>query len=344
MKEIIEIKREGRTSSKVCIGNVIEDLASYLPDKKIVIITDSNLHRHYKSLIEKYDFIVIGLGETNKTLLTIEKIYDQLIEMGVDRHSFILGIGGGIVTDVTGFIASTYMRGLDFGFIATSLLAQVDASVGGKNGVNIGGYKNMVGVFNQPDFVLCDTSMLDTLPEKELRSGLAEIIKAGIIADPDLFQMLEGLTFEQIKEDKQTLMKIITASVKVKAKIVDMDEKEAGERKKLNLGHTFGHAIEKSTSEFVHGEGVAIGTVMACAVARKLGKLDQRTEQRIVQSFVNLGLPTECNLERKRLLKAMTSDKKKNASNIDIIIPCKIGHCEIVKLSFEQLDQLFIGE
>lgn len=343
MKEIINIKREGKSPSKVCIGNVIEDLSGYLPDKKVVIITDSNLHRHYKSLIEKYEFIVIGLGETNKTLLTIEKLYDQLIEMGVDRHSFILGIGGGIVTDITGFVASTYMRGVSFGFVATSLLAQVDASVGGKNGVNVGGFKNMVGVFNQPDFVLCDTSMLETLPEKEFRSGLAEIVKAGIIADKDLFEKFEGITFEGLVEDKQAIVDIITASVKVKAKIVDMDERESGERKKLNLGHTFGHAIEKSTSEFVHGEGVAIGTLMACEVARKLGKLDEQTSQRIMNAFVNLGLPTSCSIDRKRLLKAMTSDKKKDQTKIDIIVPCEIGHCEIIKLSFEELEQLFTG-
>ncbi|MFI3331624.1 MAG: 3-dehydroquinate synthase [Rikenellaceae bacterium] len=342
MKEIIEIPRPHRTTSKVCIGDVIQELDSYLPDNKIVVITDSNLHRLYRPLIEKYEYIVIGLGETNKTLLTIDEIYNQLIEMGVDRHSYIVGIGGGIVTDITGFVASTYMRGLGFGFVATSLLAQVDASVGGKNGCNVGGYKNMVGTFNQPDFVLCDTSMLSTLPEREVKAGISEIIKAGIIADKNLFEKFENTSFAELYSNKEILREVITDSVKVKARVVEMDEKEMGERKKLNLGHTFAHAVEKSTSDFLHGEAVAIGMVMASEVACGLGKLSKEDQERIIRSIKNMNLPTECSIDKRTLLKAMRSDKKKDQASIDVIIPCKIGHCEIIKMSFEELEKLFL--
>ena len=172
-----------KDSSEVIVGSVGELLPRLLPDKRVVVISDTNIDRHYHTLVNRYEHVLIGLGEASKTLVTADAIYKKFISMGVDRSTFVLAIGGGIVTDVAGFVASTYMRGVEFGFVSTSLLGQVDASVGGKNGVNVDGYKNMVGTFTQPRFVICDVGMLRTLPEREVRTGMAEIIKAGIIAD-----------------------------------------------------------------------------------------------------------------------------------------------------------------
>ena len=342
MKEIIEVKRGAGGLSRIVVGDVIGELRSYLPQRRVIVVTDANVHRRYKPIIDSFEHIIIGMGETNKTLYTVEKIYDELIALGADRECFILGFGGGIVTDVTGFVASTYMRGLHFGFVATTLLAQVDASVGGKNGVNVEGYKNMVGVFNQPEFVLCDTSLLKTLPEREFRAGLAEIIKAGIIADPTLFSLFEDHALDEFRQDGALLTRIITASIRVKAQIVESDEREAGVRKKLNLGHTFAHAIEKCSSEFLHGEAVAIGTVMMAGVSVRLGALTEDEAARISRVIAKMGLPTESGVDIKRLLKALKLDKKRDADQISLVLVRRIGSCEIRKTSFADLEKLFV--
>ena len=235
--------------SEIFVGSVGELLPRLLPKRRVVVVSDTNLDRYYHSLINRFDHILIGLGETSKTLQTLDMIYRRFIELGVDRSTFILGIGGGIVTDVAGFAASTYMRGLEFGFISTSLLGQVDASVGGKNGVNVDGYKNMVGTFTQPRFVICDVNMLSTLSLREFRSGLAEVIKSGVIADGELVAMLEQADFATLQHNTELLQEMVYRAIKVKADIVERDERESGDRRKLNLGHTLAHAIEKSSSK-----------------------------------------------------------------------------------------------
>ena len=239
MKYSIQVK-----DRSVVVGFLAEELPRLLPKGRVVVISDINMDRHYHSLLAQYDHVLISQGETSKTLHTVDKIYRQFIELGVDRSTFVLGIGGGIVTDVTGFVASTYMRGLEFGFISTTLLGQVDASVGGKNGVNVDGYKNMVGTFNQPRFVICDVGMLSTLSMREFRTGLAEMIKAGVIADQCLFERLEQVSLQNLREDNQLLSELVYRAIRVKADIVERDEREAGDRRKLNLGHTLAHAIE----------------------------------------------------------------------------------------------------
>ena len=204
----------GVANSGVYIGSVEQLLSQLLPKRRVIVITDSNVDRCHSALISSYEHIIIGLGEQAKNLTTLEKVYTQLMEMGADRSTFLLGIGGGIVTDITGFVGATYMRGVDFGFIPTTLLAMVDASVGGKNGVNIGGFKNMVGTFLQPNFVICDTAKLSTLSDREFAAGVAEIIKAAVIADPKLFELLESADFATLRSDNELLSRVVGASLK----------------------------------------------------------------------------------------------------------------------------------
>lgn len=340
--EQIEVKRAGRTPSIVAIGDTLGRIDEFLPDRRVIVITDANVYGLYKDIIDRWPSITIGLGETNKTLATVQKIYERLVELNADRECFILGFGGGIVTDIAGFAASTYMRGLPFGFVATTLLSQVDASVGGKNGVNLQGFKNMVGTFNQPDFVLCDTSVLNTLPVRELRAGMAEIIKSGIIADPQLFDTLERHSAESIFASPQLLSEIISAAVKVKTRIVEADEKESGERKKLNLGHTIAHAIEKCSREFLHGEAVSIGLSMICRIAVRQGALSPDTAQRIDILLQKTGLPTTCDIPLSQLASAVHQDKKSAGSDINIVMPHGIGDCRITKIGFKQAESMIL--
>lgn len=344
MKQIIEVRREGREPSKVVVGDVLNSLDAFLPQgKRVIVITDTNVHRLYKDIINRYEYILIGTGEEIKTLDTVKKLYGELLRIEADRSCFILGFGGGIVTDIAGFTASTYMRGLSFGFIASTLLAQVDASVGGKNGVNLEGYKNMIGTFNQPDFVLCDTSVLKTLPEREFRAGLAEIIKAGIIADRGLFELFENNTYQKFYSDERLLEEAILRAVKVKADIVGRDEKESGERRKLNLGHTLGHAIEKSTRDFLHGEAVAIGLAMIADMSVSRDMLAPSQADRIKAVLRNMGLPVAPRVEGRKLAEALKADKKKEASAVNFVMMTEIGDCEICSIPFTETDKLVGG-
>lgn len=342
MKQVIEVGRGADAPSRVVIGDAINSLENYLPSgRKVVIVTDPNVHRLYKEIINRYDYCLIGLGEPNKTLGTAGKLYGELLARGADRSTFLVGFGGGIVTDVTGFVASTYMRGLRFGFVATTLLAQVDASVGGKNGVNYEGYKNMVGTFNQPDFVLCDPAMLDTLPEREFRAGLAEGVKAAIIADADLFGRIERTTFEALRTDTDLLSDAVSAAIRVKADIVERDERESGDRRKLNLGHTLAHAIEKASNRMNHGEAVAVGTALIAGAAVKLGALTQADCDRIVNVLTALGFDLTPPVEVKRLLKEVGKDKKNEDGMLRIVLPVGIGDCEVRPMTMDAFAALF---
>lgn len=333
----INIPKSDSTYSKIVIGDVRQTLTALQGDKEAIFITDSNVYPLYKDLIGNNKSIIIGTGEQNKTLETVAAIFEELLAMGADRSSFIIGLGGGIVTDITGFAASTYMRGCRFGFIATTLLSQVDASVGGKNGVNFERFKNMVGTFNQPDFVICDPAFFATLPEREIRGGMAEIIKMGLIGDKALFETMAQMGYDGILQNAELLKKLIFRAIEMKADIVGRDEKEQGERKKLNLGHTLAHAIEKSSTLFHHGEAVAIGLCKAAAISQALGKLTKEEQRDIERAIAGLGLPTECDIDKETLFQALKSDKKKEADAISFIVMNGIGNCEIIKLKFEEL-------
>ena len=327
--------------SEIFIGDVGDLLSRLLPSRRVVVISDTNLDRHYHSLINKFDHILIGLGETNKTLHTLDSIYRQFIELGVDRSTFILGIGGGIVTDVAGFAASTFMRGLEFGFISTSLLGQVDASVGGKNGVNVDGYKNMVGTFTQPSFVICDVNMLRTLSAREFRTGLAEVIKAGMIADKELISMLEEADFASLKKNTELLREVVYRAIKVKADIVERDEREIGDRRKLNLGHTLAHAIEKSSSKMNHGEAVAVGLNLISEAAVRMGLMSGADYERVKNLLERAGFVLTPPVELNRVLKSVSKDKKSEGEAIHVVLPESIGSCRVEKMPLEHFKSLF---
>ena len=330
-----------RQQSEVYIGSAAEILPELLPQGRVVVVSDATIDRLYHPLLAKYASVLIGTGESIKTLQTVETLYRRFIELGVDRSTFVLGIGGGIVTDVAGFAASTYMRGLPFGFISTTLLGQVDASVGGKNGVNVDGYKNMAGTFTQPQFVVCDPSLLRSLPDREFRAGLAEVVKAAIIADADLFGRIEQTSFETLRTDTDLLSDVISAAIRVKADIVEYDEKESGERRKLNLGHTLAHAIEKSSNRMNHGEAVAVGTALIAGAAVKLGVLKEGERQRIAEVLSRLGFDLTPPVEIKRLLKEVGKDKKNEDGMLRIVLPVGIGDCEVRKMAPAEFAALF---
>jgi 3-dehydroquinate synthase len=336
-----EIKlNTGSVISRILIGESISNLKKYIPTgKKVIIITDSNILKYYKKHLEGYEIIELGLGEDNKTLASIEYIMGRLVELEADRSSFIVGVGGGIISDITGFAASIYMRGLRFGFVTTTLLAQVDASVGGKNGVNFKGFKNMVGVFCQPEFVICDIDMLKTLDKQEFIGGFAEVIKHGAIKDIDLFAYLELNYIKALNYDPIAVLRSVKDSVVIKSKVVEQDEKETGERRKLNFGHTFGHAIEKIT-KMPHGKAVAIGMNMAAQASVKKGMLAQSEADRLKILCENFQLPSSFEIDKTALFNAMKKDKKREGEGVHLVLLRSIGNAEVVTVTYKDLEDI----
>ncbi|MDR2026072.1 MAG: 3-dehydroquinate synthase [Prevotellaceae bacterium] len=328
---------DGRISS-IMIGENIENLSNYLNSEKIFILTNPEISDLYSDVFPaKAAVVAMPAGEQNKNLHTVFDTVRQLIAAGADRKSIIVGFGGGIVCDMAGFIASIYMRGVKFGFVPTTLMAQVDASIGGKNGVNCDGYKNMIGVFNQPDFVLCDSKTLKTLPERELKAGLAEVVKCGLIADGDLFAYVENNIDAILNCERDKIYVIVNKSIEIKAGIVAADEKEAGERKKLNLGHTFGHAIEKHSNNILHGEAVSIGLVIAAKISELLNLITNEDFIRIKNVLANAGLPVTTNISPANLLEATGKDKKRENNSVHFVLNRGMGNSEIREFSFDEL-------
>ena len=336
MKRIIQINQ----TSTLYVGRAEELLERVLPEGRTVVITDANIDRLYPNLVRRFEHIIVGQGEVCKSLQTVERVYRELMAMGADRSTFILGIGGGIVTDIAGYVAATYMRGVEFGFVSTTLLGQVDASIGGKNGVNVADYKNMVGTFRHPRFVIADVEMLRTLPKRELRAGMAEVVKSAIIADAELFERLERCG-EVIYDSVEDMQEAMLGAVAVKAHIVKEDEREGGVRRLLNLGHTLGHAIEKCTHEVNHGEAVAIGMSLVAHAAVRRGDLGEDVAERIDRVLMLLGLKLEMPVTMTEMLREVKYDKKKKNNTIRLIVPKRIGECAVVEMSFEELEQLF---
>ncbi len=325
--------------SRILIGESLKNLERYLPAGKTIIITDDNILRYYAGALPSLPVITIGTGEKHKTLETLASIFDKMIQLEADRSTFIVGIGGGIVCDVAGFAASVYMRGLRFGFVSTTLLSQVDASVGGKNGVNFRRFKNMLGVFNQPDFVICDPLMLKTLEKRELIAGFAEIVKAGAIRSKTLFEYLEENAEKALMADREVIENLVYESVRIKAAVVEADEKEKGERRILNFGHTFAHAFENMT-EVLHGEAVSMGMVLASRLSRDLGLLDEKEAHRITGLLSRLLLPVDPVIEPALALAPMKQDKKREGDSVHMVLLKRIGEAVIEKINYQKLEEM----
>jgi 3-dehydroquinate synthase len=323
-------------TSVIAVGEKWANLAEYLPVGKSVIITDDNLKLHYGNRFPDLPVITVKPGEGSKSLATVEQIATQLTEAGIDRSGFIIGIGGGVVCDLAGFMASIYMRGIRFGFVSTSLLSQIDASVGGKNGVNAGHLKNLLGTFRQPDFVICDPVMLRTLPEDEFLSGIAEMIKMGAILDASLLYDIEANKSTILKRDDKILGKLIDRSVRLKASVVAEDEKESGKRMILNFGHTYGHVIEAVTS-MKHGFAVAAGMVLAAGLSSKEGLLDNSSSDRLQRILDEFGLLIKYEVTPEKVYKKISGDKKKMGEEINFILIGPVGRATISKMPVKKL-------
>jgi 3-dehydroquinate synthase len=270
-------------------------------------------------------------GEPAKKLATVEALAEKLARLGADRKTVIIALGGGVVGDVGGLLASVYMRGVEFVQVPTTVLAQVDASIGGKTAVNLKAGKNLLGTFHHPRVVLIDPAVLKTLPPREFRAGLYEALKCGIIGDVDLFVRFELKRAEILKRDPAEVEALIAQSVKLKAEVVSADEHEGGLRRVLNLGHTIGHALEAETGygKLLHGEAVAWGMIAATNIALKVGRTDSVTAGRIADAVLSLGRLPEVNVMPRKILARLATDKKTKDGVVHFVLPREIGKVEI---------------
>ena len=332
----------GDRSYPIYIGEAILSQAGELLKQagcgeKVGVVTDNKVAGLYLEPVEeslkragfKVTRLLLPAGEEHKNLPSVSAIYDQLIRERFERGSSLIALGGGVIGDLTGFAAATFLRGISYIQIPTTLLAQVDSSVGGKTGVNHQEGKNLIGAFYQPRLVLVDVGALHSLPQRELLAGLAEVIKYGIIADPRLFTLLEEKLERLLSLDRELLIEAVAVSCSIKAKVVEEDEREEDYRSVLNFGHTVGHALESLTgyAELLHGEAVAIGMVQAAAISKREGFCDEESFQRIRRLISRAGLPTAIpsRIKPGELVKRMEVDKKSAGGKIKFILCAGIG-------------------
>jgi 3-dehydroquinate synthase len=333
----------GARSYPILIGaNVLREpdvLTSHLAGRQACIVTNETIAPLYLNDVRAtlanthVDVCILPDGEAHKTLATYSRVIDHLMANRHGRTTTLVALGGGVIGDITGFAAATYQRGVGFVQVPTTLLAQVDSSVGGKTGVNHPAGKNMIGAFYQPRAVVIDTATLATLPEREYLAGVAEVIKYGIIRDRAFFEWLELNADALCKRDVDALARVIHTSCAIKARIVGADERESGERAILNFGHTFGHALEAVTgfSVMLHGEAVAIGMVMAADLSARLGRMSVDDARRVKRLIARTGLPTAPPaLDSAALLDAMTMDKKSVDGRIRLVLADGIGMADVV--------------
>lgn len=314
-------------------------LEQIVSKEKTILITDENVFAVAKENFIGWQTIVIKAGEEHKQQSAVDYIIQQLIEKEADRNTFIVGVGGGVVTDITGYAASVYMRGLKFAFVPTTILAMVDASIGGKNGVDVGAYKNLVGLIKQPEFLLFDYSLLETLPNEQWVNGFAEVIKHACIKDAELFLLLEKHSLEDFQNDKKLLAELIERNVNIKTTVVIADEFEKGDRKLLNFGHTLGHAIE-NIYQLPHGHAVSIGMMAACKLSEKLNGLNSNETLKLNQLLRQYHLPIGFSFDKVKVWSLLKMDKKRVSNEMNFILLNKIGEAVIKPIPLAQLEEL----
>ena len=316
----------------------IPHIASFssLDKKNTIIITDEDVFAHHSKKFKNYSTIVLKAGEAFKVQATVDSIIEQLLHYGANRTTTLVGVGGGVVTDITGYVASIYMRGINFGFVPTTLLALVDASIGGKNGIDVGVYKNMIGTINQPQFILHDYSFLNTLPENEWQNGFAEIIKHACIKDTAMFSELQSNSIKYYQIKKQAISLLIEKNAMLKTKIVSKDVNEKGDRKLLNFGHTLGHALENQY-ELSHGQAISIGMVFASKLSQELANFKKTDE--VINLLEQYSLPTNVLFNKKKVFEVLMKDKKREKDFIKFILLQKIGKAVIKEISLTEIKE-----
>jgi 3-dehydroquinate synthase len=322
---------------RIIFDGALEDAERLRPYGTAAIVTDTTVRRLFGHRFPGLPVVEIEPGEGSKDLRTVERVHLEFLGLELDRSSFVVAIGGGVVCDLAGFAASTYMRGVRFGFVPTTLLAQADAAIGGKNGVNVGGMKNIAGLFRQPEFVLIDISLLETLPVRERLCGLAEIVKHALIASADLFAFLESEDAPLLSLDRRVVTRALEESLRIKSGFVRADTLESGERRKLNFGHTLGHALEK-TAGLPHGEAVSLGMVAAARISAARGKLSAGSVERISGLLERAGLPVGLPIAPEKLFEALRRDKKRQGDSLHLVLLSAIGRAEIVRMTYGELE------
>lgn len=326
-----------RSSTNLYPASGIRHLKKITDPKATVLITDENVYNAHAKRFKGWDVIVLKPGEEFKVQATVDAVIEKLIEMEAGRRTTLVGVGGGVITDITGYVASVYMRGVRFGFIPTSLLALVDASIGGKNGIDVGLYKNMVGVIRQPSFILHDMVFLNSLPQVEWENGFAEIIKHACIKDAVMFDELEKNSLKLYQSKQKLICDLIQRNAVIKSKVVQKDEFEKGERRLLNFGHTLGHALE-TQYELLHGQAVSIGMTYACHISEQLTGFKQT--ERVVTLLQKYNLPTYASFDKQKVFDVLKMDKKREQKQMNYVLLQKIGKGVVKSISLKQLEKV----
>lgn len=324
-------------STEFYFAGGMSQLRKITDPKATVIITDENVYKAHTKRFSGWNTIVLKAGEEYKVQATVDAVVETLIDMEADRKTTLVGIGGGVITDLTGYIASVYMRGLRFGFIPTSILGLVDASIGGKNGIDVGQYKNMVGVIRQPSFILHDMVLLKSLPQMEWENGFAEVIKHACIKDAAMFTALEQNRLSTYQKKQTAICDLVQRNAEIKIRVVQKDEFEKADRRLLNFGHTLGHALE-TQYELLHGQAISIGMTYACHISEQLTGF--RQTERVVRLLEQYQLPTYASFDKDKVFRILKMDKKRERKEMNYVLLDRIGKGVVKSISLKKLEQI----
>ena len=336
--KIIESIFSGEKVS-VCFDANLNNVNNFHSSDKILVLTDQNIFTLHSEKFTDYQVIKVDGSEKTKTQSTVDNIISQMLELNIDKTWLLVGVGGGVITDMAGYVASIYKRGIKLGLAPTSILGMTDAAIGGKNGVNVGMYKNMVGTTYRPTFILYDFTFLDTLPTAEWINGFAEIIKHACIKDEAMFNELEKRDIDFYINNRTEATAIIEKNVALKTAVVLADEFEKADRFQLNFGHTFGHAIE-NLYNIPHGHAVSIGMLMAAKVSEEVNNFDSVSVERLKKLLLQYKLTVSHTINKEEVLALLTKDKKRAGNAINFVLLNKIGEATVQQLSFTTIQSL----
>jgi 3-dehydroquinate synthase len=327
----------GSSSTDFYFAHGISHLKKITDPVNTIVITDENIYKAHEKRFRNWNTMVLQAGEEFKVQATVDNIVEQLIAIEADRKTTLVGIGGGVITDITGYAASVYMRGIRFGFIPTTILGMVDASIGGKNGIDVGVYKNLVGIIRQPSFILHDMVFLNSLPDSEWENGFAEIIKHACIKDAAMFSELETKSLKHYQSRQKSICELVQRNAMIKAAVVKRDEFEKGERRLLNFGHTLGHALENQY-ELSHGQAISIGMTYACHISEQLAGFKQT--EKVVSILEKYNLPTYASFNKQKVFDVLKMDKKRERKEMNYVLLEKIGKGIVKSISLVQLEKI----